>query len=269
MSDTELKTIDDQIAEFFRTTDVSRRRRAWPAARDIIVETLRGVIAKIPQTDQILRAYVDVSAAAKNFEVVQLRFGNNPTGIARSDGASFIAGSERGGVLVFGQGEIGRIVPVIYPFSTTLPGYERDESAPWVGESIEPEDITPEYVISIAIKFLRFAPTTSMFWEGDHAGLDGFSPPDSVSTRSVRDDIQRVLHDTKVTKEIILGTLPSVLNDLGRLTDELEDREIDMLVRQMRKEPRFAKLLKLAIKLVGGKVAGELVDAVIDPVEPP
>ncbi|HEY2899043.1 MAG TPA: hypothetical protein VGL59_00600 [Polyangia bacterium] len=154
---------------------ITARRKAWQAAKEVLIETLTAVVGGAPKVERGL--YVTHAAAFEHFDGVQLSFGAFPTGISLRTPNRQAWGFEHGPTLVFGQSESGLVVVVRYPAETTLPGGERESVPGDFVEAIEPTAIAGPIVLKIVTDFIEWAPSVTL--AGSRAGTKqpiGFVP---------------------------------------------------------------------------------------------
>ncbi len=131
----------------------------------------------MPASHQRYQPAVTTVEGAKNFSSGQLWFGKRPTGITLrrelSGQLSAAQGIELGAAVVFAQTETGHVATITYPFTTELPTLDEpptenvlSQVQPWFGPQWLPEELVESEVVDVALDFVRFAVTTSIFWSG-------------------------------------------------------------------------------------------------------
>ena len=121
----------EKIDAFFKQgmEDLRQRRKEWEqAVNDVILPTLRKVRDGVPFIKSNRRLNISSHAMASGWGLVQIGFGNEPTGISSKVGKETHHISEEGATLAFSQAEGGSVRTFIHPFQRNhpdLPKYGR------------------------------------------------------------------------------------------------------------------------------------------------
>jgi hypothetical protein len=137
---------------------ISKRRAAWPTARDVLLGVLKPFAASVSGER---RAYVQAFQQFENFGSVQFWFGSIKTGILKREGTGASLGIERGAAIVFGQGESGRVHVTFYPFETELPNMDCGSRDGHLSTVVEPEVVTAAWVDGQVASFIDWAQRTT------------------------------------------------------------------------------------------------------------